>query len=77
MIVDKPLVSVIMPAFNAEAYIKEAIQSILDQTYPNFELLICDDGSSDKTVEVVDSFNDDRIKLFINNKNLGLSLIHI
>ena len=71
MVIDKPLVSVIMPAFNAEAYIKEAIQSILDQTYPNFELLICDDGSSDKTVEVVDSFNDDRIKLFINNKNLG------
>ena len=71
MVVDKPLVSVIMPAFNAEAYIKEAIQSILDQTYPNFELLICDDGSSDKTVEVVDSFNDDRIKLFIKNKNLG------
>lgn len=60
-----------MPAYNAEVYIKEAIQSALNQTYPHFELLICDDGSSDKTIEVVNSFKDKRIQLFKNNKNLG------
>ena len=66
-----PLISVIMPAYNAEIYIKEAIQSILDQTYPYFELLICDDGSTDNTIEVVHSFHDNRIKLFKHKKNLG------
>ena len=71
MVVDKPLVSVIMPAYNAEAYIKEAIQSILNQTYPHFELLICDDGSSDNTVEIINSYEDKRIQLFKNQNNLG------
>ena len=65
------LISVIMPAYNSEAYIKESIDSILRQTYPHFELLICDDGSSDNTVEIINSFEDKRIQLFKNKKNLG------
>lgn len=66
-----PLISVIMPAYNAESYINDAIQSILDQTYSHFELLICDDGSKDNTVQVISSFQDNRIKFFKNEKNLG------
>ena len=50
-----PLVSVIMPAYNAEKYIQEAIDSILNQSYANLELLIFDDGSSDSTRKIIDS----------------------
>lgn len=60
-----------MPAYNAEDYIKEALQSILNQTYPHFELLICDDGSTDNTLNILNSINDKRIRLFKNEKNLG------
>ena len=45
----EPRVSIIMPAFNAEKYVEQAIQSILEQTYKNWELLICDDASTDNT----------------------------
>lgn len=66
-----PLVSIIMPAYNAEKTIEEAINSILKQTYTNFELIICDDGSTDQTIEKIRTINDKRIKLIINEKNLG------
>ncbi|WP_421763184.1 glycosyltransferase family 2 protein [Ekhidna sp.] len=68
----EPLVSVIMPAYNAEMYIAEAIQSVLDQHYPNFELLIINDGSVDNTKKVIDSFDDARIK-YCEQKNKGVS----
>lgn len=66
-----PDVSVIMPAFNSEEYIYEAIESILNQSFSDFEFLIIDDGSKDLTVEIVKSFKDDRIILLQHNKNLG------
>ena len=53
-----PLISVIMPAYNAEKYIQEAIDSILNQSYANLELLIFDDGSSDATRSIIDSYSD-------------------
>lgn len=56
-----PLISVIMPAYNAELYIKEAIESILAQTFTDFEFLIYNDGSTDKTHEIISAFNDKRI----------------
>lgn len=65
------LVSIIMPTYNSEYTIEESIQSVLDQTYPNWELLITDDHSTDGTVEAVVSFNDSRIKLFRLNENSG------
>ena len=65
------LISVIMPVFNASLFIKEAIESILNQTYRNFELLICDDGSTDDTLKVIESIQDSRIKLFKNHRNRG------
>jgi glycosyltransferase involved in cell wall biosynthesis len=65
------LVSVILPCYNAEAYIMAAIQSILEQTYTNFELIIIDDESTDKTVEVIQTINDSRIQLIQKPKNTG------
>jgi len=68
---DKPLISVIMPVYNAERYVGEAIESILKQSYGNFELLIVDDGSYDRSYQIMQSFNDDRVVIFKNEKNLG------
>jgi glycosyltransferase involved in cell wall biosynthesis len=67
-----PLVSVIMPAYNAEKYIQEAIDSILNQSHANLELLIFDDGSSDSTRKIIDSYIDERIKKIFADKNSGV-----
>jgi len=64
-------VSVIIPVFNAEKFVGQAIQSVLDQTFENFELIILDDGSSDGSLEVIQQFKDPRIRLFRHEKNLG------
>jgi len=68
-----PIVSVLMTSYNREDFIGEAIQSVLNSTFKDFELIICDDGSTDKTVEIARSFEkaDPRVKVFINPKNLG------
>jgi len=70
---EQPLVSVLMTAYNREKYIAEAIESVLTSTYKNFELIIVDDASTDKTVEIARGFEDkdERIKVFVNEKNLG------
>ena len=67
-----PKVSVLMSAYNEEKYISEAIDSILSQTFSDFEFIIIDDGSSDSTVNIIKSYKDKRIKLIENEKNLGL-----
>ncbi|GAI32307.1 unnamed protein product, partial [marine sediment metagenome] len=72
MINNNPLVTVLMPVYNGEKYLEQAINSILNQTFKDFEFLIIDDGSTDNSVEIIKSFNDSRIKLFLNNKNLKL-----
>lgn len=69
----EPEVSVLMPAYNREHYIEDSIQSILDQTYTNFELIILNDGSSDKTLEKIASFKDSRIRLLQNDQNRGIA----
>jgi len=68
-----PLVSVIMTCYNREKYISEAIESVLNSTYKNFELIICDDGSTDRTVEIAQHYAilDKRIRLYVNDHNLG------
>ncbi|MEH2239071.1 glycosyltransferase family 2 protein [Nostoc sp.] len=68
-----PKVSVIIPAYNTEAYIAKAIESALEQTLTDIEVIIVDDGSSDKTVEVAKSFTDQRLKVIVNQQNLGVS----
>lgn len=67
-----PLVSVVMPAFNAATTLEEAIKSVLDQDHQHIELIVVDDGSTDKTAEVVSSFNDPRIQ-FYHQPNAGVS----
>lgn len=67
-----PLVSVVMPVYNAEKYVASAITSILQQTYTYFEFIIIDDGSTDNTLTIVNSFKDKRIKVFKNQLNSGV-----
>lgn len=78
----QPLVSIITPAYNAEKYIAETIQSVINQTYKNWELIIIDDGSTDNTSKIINSFKDKRILLSYQKnqgvsvaRNLGLSLV--
>ncbi len=66
-----PKVSVIIPAYNTEKYIAKAIESALEQTLQNLEVVVVDDGSSDGTVDVVKQFTDPRVRLLVNPRNLG------
>lgn len=70
----EPLVSIIMPAFNSQDFIKQSIQSVLNQTYTNWELLIVDDKSTDTTVEIIKECKDDRIKLMQLTRNSGAAI---
>ena len=65
-------VSIILPAYNAEKYLAKAIASILNQTHRHIELIVINDGSKDKTEEVILSFKDERLKYYKNEVNLGL-----
>ena len=66
------LISVIMPAYNSGKFISESIQSVLNQSYQNFEILIVDDASSDNTQDIVNGFKDDRIIYMRNDVNRGV-----
>lgn len=68
----KPKITVLMPVYNGEAFIREAIQSIIAQTYINFEFLIIDDGSDDQSVNIIKNYRDFRIRLKQNETNRGL-----
>ena len=65
-------VSILMPVYNGGAYLKQAISSVLNQTYHNFEFIIINDGSTDNTGEIIDSFTDKRI-LHIKQENQGVA----
>ncbi len=66
-----PLVSIIIPVFNAERFIARTLQSALNQIYPNIEIIIVDDGSTDNSMEVCRSFHSSKIRI-IRQKNMGL-----
>ena len=68
------LISIIMAAYNAEKTINSAIQSVLEQTYENWELIVVDDCSKDLTVQIVNSYEDPRIHVLRNERNSGVSL---
>lgn len=70
---DSPLVSVITPSYNCSAFIKETIETVLDQTYPNWEMIIVDDHSQDDSVQVIKSYEaiDSRIRLIPLANNVG------
>jgi len=69
--IQKPLVSVLLPVFNGEKHIREAIDSILLQTIKNFELIIIDDCSVDSSLKIIQTYNDSRIRLIRNKENSG------
>ena len=64
-------VSIIIPVWNGEKYLAEAIQSALDQDYPNKEILVIDDGSTDDTAKIIQSFGAKVIPLYQSNRGLG------
>jgi len=68
---NKPLVSIIMPAYNCEKFIAEAIESVINQSYQHWELLVADDASKDGTRKIIDSYSDIRIKRYHNSENQG------
>ena len=68
-----PLVSIIMATYNRAHTIVRAVDSVLNQTYKNFELIIIDDGSTDNTLEILKKYNDPRIRIFINDTNRGVT----
>lgn len=71
----KPLVSIIMPCYNAERYVAQSIESVLVQSYDNWELLITDDSSTDKSVEIVSKYctKDDRINILVPDEHQGIA----
>lgn len=69
----KPEVSVIIPTYNSEQYIAQALESVLTQTYRNLEVILIDDASHDLTVEIAHGFQDRRVKIFSNSQNRGVS----
>lgn len=72
---NEALVSIVMPAYNCEKYVIDAINSVLTQTYQNWELLVLDDGSKDNTFNIINEFGkkDSRIRPLQNKKNMGVS----
>jgi len=66
-----PLVSICIPAYNAEKTIVRTIQSIINQTYSNLEIIICDNASLDNTLEIIKCFDDKRINIYSNETNIG------
>ena len=71
----QPLVTVVMPAYNAEAYVEKAIRSVIHQTYSNWELVVVDDRSTDGTYEIIQrvAAEDGRIKAYRNEQNMGVA----
>ena len=65
-------ISVIITSYNYEHYIKDAVESVLNQTFRDFELIIIDDCSTDNSAEIIKNFSDERIKFIQNDKNYGL-----
>lgn len=73
MLNNSPFVTIILPVHNGEKTLKSTLASLLNQTYEYFEILIGIDGTKDKSLEIANSFNDPRIKVFEHPKNLGLA----
>ena len=67
-----PLVSILLNCYNAEKFVAKAIESVINQSYKNWELVIWDDGSKDNTPKILDNYKDERIFIFKQPKNVGL-----
>ncbi|MDJ0589287.1 MAG: glycosyltransferase family 2 protein [Pleurocapsa sp. MO_226.B13] len=71
----KPEVSVIIPTYNCEDYLAQALESVFAQTYSNFEIILVDDASTDSTLQIARSFKDPRLKIIANQQNKGVSSV--
>jgi glycosyltransferase involved in cell wall biosynthesis len=69
---NKPIISVVMAVYNSEKYVREAVDSILSQTFRDFEFIIINDGSTDRTQEILESYNDPRV-ILTHQKHMGLT----
>ncbi len=67
-----PLVSICIPVYNGQQFIKDCIESILNQTFDDYEIVVVDNDSSDSTCEIIESFNNKRIRLIRNSRNIGM-----
>ena len=67
-----PYLSVLMPVYNAESFLSSAIESILNQNYKDYELLVINDGSTDSSLNILESFSDERLNVINNDKNRGI-----
>jgi len=67
-----PLISVVLPVYNVEAYVYDAIVSVLNQSIQDFEIIVIDDCSTDNTVSIIESFKDTRIRIINKDTNKGL-----
>ena len=70
---DKPKISVLMPVYNGEQFLDKSIKSVLDQTFNNFEYIIINDGSTDDSLKIIESYEDSRIKIINFSKNMGIT----
>src|SRR5688572_29034662 len=68
-----PRITVLMPVYNAASFLREAIESILQQTFRDFEFLIIDDGSTDESIAIVQAYKDPRIRFLQNDANVGIA----
>ncbi|MBC2601102.1 glycosyltransferase family 2 protein [Puniceicoccus vermicola] len=68
-----PRISILLPVYNGEKYLRAAIESIVAQSYPHWELLVLDDGSTDGSLEIARSFTDERVRALPNDENLGVA----
>jgi glycosyltransferase involved in cell wall biosynthesis len=68
----QPAVTILLPVYNSEKYVRETIKSLLDQTFSDFEILVIDDGSTDTSAEIIQSYKDERIVYVKNHSNKGL-----
>lgn len=71
MSIEQPKITVLLPAYNAGPYIREAVDSVLRQTFTDFELIVINDGSKDDTAQILDSYTDPRMKV-VHQENMGL-----
>jgi len=72
-LIDPYKISVVLPVFNGQSFLREAIDSILEQSFQEFEFIIINDGSTDNTINIIKSYNDNRIHLVENKQNLGIT----
>ena len=71
--VTSPRVSVVVGAYNGERFLRPAIQSILNQTFRDFELIVVDDCSTDTTIQILEELDDERMRVVHNQRNLGIA----